>query len=293
MKKLFSLLFVVFIVLNGIFAATITPETAKQTAVNFFVQKSTIVTANGQRLKMQKAPSLKRVAENTVTENPQFYIFNREDSAGFVIVAADDRVVPILGYADSGSFDPNNIPPNAQKWFENYTQQIQYAITNDLPVSAEIDSMWVDLLDGRQKSSSSTQTVTPLIQTKWDQGSPYNNSCPRGSGLFVSRSVTGCVATAMAQVMNYWEYPITGTGFHSYNHDKYGTLNANFASTTYDWANMPNQLTSSSSSTQQTAVATLMYHCGVSVDMNYGISSEGGSGAYVISSASPVTHCTE
>jgi hypothetical protein len=101
------------------------------------------------------------------------------------------------------------------------------------------------------------------------------------------------VATAMAQVMKFWNYPTTGTGFHSYNHSKYGTLNANFGSTTYNWANMPNQLTSSSSSEQKTAVATLMYHCGVSVDMDYDVSANGGSGAYVISSTPPKTHCAE
>jgi hypothetical protein len=97
----------------------------------------------------------------------------------------------------------------------------------------------------------------------------------------------------MAQVMKFWNYPTTGTGFHSYNHSTYGTLSANFGSTTYNWTNMPNQLTSASTSTQRSAVATLMYHCGVSVDMNYGVASEGGSSAYVISSASAVTHCTE
>jgi hypothetical protein len=151
--------------------------------------------------------------------------------------------------------------------------------------------MWVNLLDGRKNVSVST-AVSPLVQTKWDQSPYYNNLCPYDNSKG-ERTVTGCVATAMAQVMNYWEYPKKGTGFHSYNHSKYGTLNANFGSTTYDWANMPNELTSSSSTVQKNAVATLMYHCGVSVDMDYNVSSEGGSGAYVISSRSPVTHCTE
>ena len=89
----------------------------------------------------------------------------------------------------------------------------------------------------------------------------------------------------MAQIMNYWEYPTQGSGFHSYNEDNYGTLSANFGSTTYQWASMPNNVTSSNNS-----VATLMYHCGVSVDMNY---SPQVSGAYVISNQSPVTHCSE
>lgn len=86
----------------------------------------------------------------------------------------------------------------------------------------------------------------------------------------------------MAQIMKYWNYPATGTGFHSYNHSYYGTLSAAFGSTTYNWANMPNRLTNASTSTQKNAVATLMYHCGVSVDMNYSVN---GSGAYVIGGA--------
>ena len=82
----------------------------------------------------------------------------------------------------------------------------------------------------------------------------------------------------MAQIMKYWNYPEKGAGFHSYNHAKYGTLSANFGNSTYQWASMPNEVNSPNSS-----VASLMYDVGVSVDMNYGIGSEGGSGAYVIS----------
>lgn len=102
------------------------------------------------------------------------------------------------------------------------------------------------------------------------------------------RTVSGCVATAMAQVMKYWDYPATGTGFHSYNHQSYGTQSANFGGTTYNWAAMADNVTSTND-----AVATLMYHCGVSVDMNFGVAQTGGSGAFVIEDASPVQHCTE
>jgi len=116
------------------------------------------------------------------------------------------------------------------------------------------------------------------MTTTWSQSPYYNALCPGGS-------VSGCVATAMAQIMKYWNYPAQGSGFHSYNHPNYGTLSANFGGTTYQWSSMPNSVNSSNN-----AVATLMYHCGVSVDMNY---SPNLSGAYVVSSASPVQHCSE
>jgi len=142
------------------------------------------------------------------------------------------------------------------------------------------------------KSQAAASAVAPLISTKWDQSPYYNLLCPFDNTK-AERTVTGCVATAMAQVMKFWNYPATGTGFHSYNHSAYGTLSANFGSTTYSWTEMPNQLTSSSTTAQKNAVATLMYNCGVSVDMDYGVSSTGGSSAYVISSASVGTYCTE
>ena len=215
-----------------------------------------------------------------------FYVFNAGTN-GFVIVAGDDNVSPILGYSNESTFDPNNIPPNARKWFEGYKEEIRYVIEQNIAATEQIQQQWTDYYNNTPKLVHKAGSVNPLLSTQWDQGTYYNTLCP-GSGS--TKAVTGCVATAMAQIMNFWKYPITGTGFHSYNSQNYGTLSANFGSTTYDWSNMPNKLTSSSSQTQKTAVATLMYHCGVSVDMDY---SSSGSGAYVISAQSPVQHCSE
>ena len=123
--------------------------------------------------------------------------------------------------------------------------------------------------------AKATPVVGPLIQTQWDQGNPYNLYCPSGT-------VTGCVATAMAQVMNYWQYPAHGIGSHAYipeDHPEYGTQSCDFNNTFYNWTNMANTYSGSSSTVQKQAVATLMYHCGVSVEMNYGPGSTGGSGA--------------
>ena len=188
------------------------------------------------------------------------YVFTTENS--FVLMAADDRVQPILGYSLNGRFDIENMSDNKRAWIEEYTSEIQYAIEHQTRATTEVSQQWRDLVEGRPNAGRATTVVSPLVQTKWNQTSPYNMLCPGGS-------VTGCVATAMAQIMKYWNYPSHGIGSHSYIHATYGVLSADFQSTTYDWNNMTNTYTNSSTNAQKQAVATLMYHCGVSVEMTY------------------------
>lgn len=209
-----------------------------------------------------------------------FYVFNVGKN-GFVIVAGDDNVQPILGYSDEGIFDPDNIPANASAWLEEYKYQIRYVVENKIPSNLLIQQKWEKYINGSIDISKSVNgSLGPLMSTKWDQRPFYNELCPGGS-------VTGCVATAMAQIMKYWEHPKTGTGFHSYYESTYGTLSANFGGTNYDWASMPDELFGSNM-----ALATLMYHCGVSVEMEY---SPQVSGAFVISDYTPpnTEHCSE
>ena len=224
---------------------------------------------------------------------PNLYIFNAEP--GFVVMAADDCVQPILGYSLTGKFVAKNMPANVSGWLQGYNDEIQYAIDHQLEATPETVQLWNDLADGNNKAARATTVVNPLVQTTWDQNGfyyysggqllifeLYNNLCPYDYNAG-ERTVTGCVATAMAQIMKYWNYPAHGIGSHSYTpstHPEYGVQSANFGETTYAWSDMPNQLTSSSTNTQINAVATLMYHCGVSVDMMYDIGSNGGSGAY-------------
>lgn len=226
-------------------------------------------------------------AHSAATPPNYFFIFNVKNGDGFVIVAADDNATPILGYSDESDFTPQNIAPHIAKWLEGYKNQMRYIIDNKLPQTDKIKESWLSLKGPQSGSSTIAASVAPLVQTKWDQSPYYNATCPYDNTAS-ERTVTGCVATAMAQVMKYWNYPASGTSHHSYNHSKYGTLSANFGSTNYNWGAMPNRVTSSNS-----AVATLMYQCGVSVDMNYDVAANGGSGAYVINSQSPVQHCTE
>ncbi len=280
MKKIIltlAILFNCFILL----ASPIDENTAKAVGLVFLKGK----TGSPVTLHLVYKASFKTASP---TEENYFYVFNNESSIGFVMVAADDIATPILGYSDKGSFDPNNIPPNAAKWFDKYRKEIRYAIENKLESSNETKQAWLNLKKGALQDHPLNITgVAPLLTTLWNQSPYYNALCPfdNATGTY---TVTGCVATAMAQVMKYWNYPANGAGFHSYNHDKYGTLSADFGNTTYQWASMPSSVTSNNS-----AVATLMYQVGVSVDMNYGAAATGGSGAYVISSQSPVTNCAE
>ncbi len=188
------------------------------------------------------------------------YIFNA--NPGFVVMAADDRVPPILGYSLTGTFVTGDMPDNVRGWLQGYDDEIQAAIDHRLSASSETAQKWHDLENGVRAPRAVT-VVNPLIQTRWGQGSPYNNYCPSGC-------VTGCVATAMAQVMRYWNYPTRGIGSHDYQYGSYGHISADFGATTYDWANMTNSYSSSSTEVQRQAVAKLMSHCGVSVEMQYG-----------------------
>lgn len=188
------------------------------------------------------------------------YVFNAEN--GFVIVAANDCARPILAYSLDFPFKTEDMPENIHKWLQSLNEEIQDAIDKKLEASDEVRQEWELLLQGEMPEPKHRSEVEPLIKTHWDQHAPYSNLCPDGS-------LTGCVATAMAQVMKYWEWPTKGTGSHSYVHDIYGQISANFGNTTYDWDNMVEQVSLESTEPQQTAVATLIYQCGVSVDMNY------------------------
>ncbi len=228
-------------------------ERAHQMALNF-------MNANGLR-------SAQLSDVTTAAGFSNIYVFTAED--GFVLMSADDCMPPILGYSLNGAFDFENMPDNKRAWIEEYSQIIQTAIDRHQEADPETAQQWRNLAEGNNSRNARYVVVEPLVQTHWNQGNPYNLLCP-------SNSVTGCVATAMAQVMKYWDYPHHGIGSHSYTHPNYGELSADFQSTTYDWANMLNDYNGSSNSTQNMAVATLMYHCGVSVDMDY---SPSGSGA--------------
>jgi len=268
MKKI-VLLFLMLSLGLSVFCLPVSIQTAQRAAESFWAQM------NGGKVSFV----------GSQTEFAEFYVFNNQIDGGFILVSADDIAHPILGYSDKGSFRTDvQLPVNVRGWFRGISKEISSAVALGVQQSDEVRAEWNSLLEGTPYPKRSTRAVSALLSTTWDQGKPYNNLCPTDSNTdsyYGGRTVTGCVATAMAQVMKYWNYPTQGNGSHSYT-SSYGTLSANFGNTTYDWNNMPNNLTNYSSSTQKTAVATLMYHCGISVDMQYDIAENGGSGAYTV-----------
>ena len=185
------------------------------------------------------------------------YVVN--SGSGYVVVAGDDAAPEmVLGYsATGGTFSYEQAPENLRYWLGEYARQIEYMTDHGITAA---DQAKAAKFDGE---------VAPMLTTTWNQTAPYNDLCPNGYP-------TGCVATAMAQVMNYHEWPKQGTGSHSYTWNNQ-VLSADFGSTTYRWDLMLDSYPTATSGTaeQRQAVATLMYHCGVASEMYYSASASG------------------
>lgn len=206
----------------------------------------------------------------TAQGEPAVYVFSQEQG-GALIVSASSLARPVLGYTDSGSFDPANIPPQMRYWLEEYAAQIEAAEQSGIePKSSNVEVSY----------PSSWSFISPLVKTKWDQGKPYNEDIKVS---YMTSVATGCVATAMAQVMKYHEFPEVGHGSITYQ-SKYGprqdgtwtyisTQTMNFAENPFDWANMIDDYTGSYTAQQGQAVALLMKACGYASQMQYGGSS--------------------
>ena len=269
MKKSY-LIALMFLSLTWIVNAKIrTKEEAELIAVSFFSQNSST---------LQKAPSKfekiqfvdRNIKKANGSTSNSLYVFNRSKNQGFVIVSGDDCAQTILGYADTGNFDYNYLPDGLKYWLEMYENEI-----NSISISNQVSNVNVSNTTLNKSASNSASYVAPLLgNIKWNQGSPYNLMCPViniGTG---ERAATGCVATGMAQIMKYHQWPVSATGSNSYTTATNKiSLNLDFSKTTYDWANMTDTYNASSSEAQKSAVSTLMYHCGVAVNMDYGTES--------------------
>jgi len=252
-------------------AKPVSEAVAKQVAESFMSSK----------MEQRNVVALEKISLSPVNGEQEnlFFVFGHSSNNGFVIVAADDAVKPILAYSTDNSFPSENMSPQVQYWLNNYNLQINFVQEQDISASADISAQWQKYLGTATDNGAAakpTNVVAPLVATTWDQGNYYNELCPTSGS---QTTPTGCVATAMAQIMKYWNAPTTGTGSYSYNHNQFGQQSADFGATTYEWAVMPNSLNSTSSAPAVDAVSTLMYHCGVAVKMNYGLQ---GSGAQVI-----------
>ena len=188
-----------------------------------------------------------------------YYVFNFDDDNGFIVISGDDRAKDILGYSDNGGFDINNIPENMKYWLSFYQEELEMLYKQENTIHATKASY---------SNNDFKSAVRPLLKTKWNQGDPYNLQCPKiPTG---ENAATGCVATAAAQIMKYHKYPERGTGSNSYRTKTHEfDISVDFSNSYYDWSNMTNTYSRQSSQVQKDAVATLMFHCGVAVNMDY------------------------
>lgn len=199
-----------------------------------------------------------------------YYVFANGEDKGFTIVSGDDRMPEVVGYSAQGTYDPDHLPVNYVGFMKAYQETVEALLKGDAQVSG-------GLAEARQwrAERAGTAAVAPLLGgIKWNQTEPYNNRCPLYDGT--NRSVTGCVATAMAQVMMYHQYPkeLKATIKAYITKSKGIEIPAINSGETYDWDNMlPDYSQSGYTSAQADAVAKLMYHCGAAVEMNYGPSS--------------------
>ncbi|HZL09456.1 MAG TPA: C10 family peptidase [Prolixibacteraceae bacterium] len=257
-----------------VFAKDVSIERARKVATTFLQQSTATTLKSATQLELtlvtdfltgiqETNPTLKSAG----TDSPEMFAFNINQNTGFIIVSGDDAAFPILAYSDEQGIPATGFPPNIASWLDHYRQQIRYLKEHQIEPTEDVKMQW-DGVYSRLKSAQNS--VAPLTTTKWYQDSYYNAKCPYDS-MAEKRTLTGCSATAMAQILKFWEYPSKGFGFHSYQHQKYGILSADFDTTSYNWAAMPDIVTAPND-----AVATLMYHCGVAIDMDYGVSESGG-----------------
>ncbi|MCD4773639.1 MAG: C10 family peptidase, partial [Bacteroidales bacterium] len=250
-------------------AKKVDPTTAKTIAINFYYERV------NQYHDTEIDEIIIKNSFNEYFETTQvFYIFNFEPR-GFVIVSANDAVVPIPAYSFDGTIEKNNQPDNYKAWVNQYSQQIKYAFDNNLQADETISFEWDRLstsIINELKLFSKEKDIEPLLTTTWNQGTYYNEMCPADPAGPGGHCYAGCVPTAMGQVVNYFRFPLQGSGSYSYQCPPYGTLSADFENTNYLWNNMPLALSSSN-----LATAELLYHLGVSCDLVYG---PNGSGMY-------------
>ena len=266
-KTLFALLLAVLC--YSLQANPVDVQTAKTLGVKF-MKTNTAVKAEAAVL-----------TYTAYAENGQaaFYVFAMQPK-GFVIVSADDRAKPILGYSTESNFTAQ-LPDGLMTFFENYKAGFSQMFANNDERTAEAVADWTSLAEtGKLSSRKANRSVEPLLASVWNQTDLYNNMAPEDpSSVYSGHCKAGCVANTMSQIMRYWEWPRTGEGSHGYNantdYGSYGWQEADFGLATYRYELMPDFLDFASPQAEVDATALLEYHAGVSVEMMYGPNASG------------------
>lgn len=259
----FTFLLVALTMILSCYAASLTPQEALQR-----------VSTSAPALKSSSGSFFQKLCTNTrlvktgttTLGAAAYYVFT--NNSGTLFVSADDIAEPLLGYTETPDFNLQKMPPQLEWWLGMYTKEIEWASKNLKPGNLPVKTK------GESKAADTRQPISPLLTTTWGQSDPFNKYCP----VYLNeRTVTGCVATAMAQVMNYFKWPTTQVDPISYT---WKGENLTSPATTFNWSKMLDSYLNSYTNTQADAVARLMQVAGYSVEMNYDIASYGGSGAY-------------
>lgn len=266
MKKCATLLFLfLFTCLNVLWAGPVTEDNARRTAEDFFRTLSPSMMRSAKTLKLVYQPTRTKAAGSEA----EYYVFAPDTLGGFVIISGDDTLTPVVGYSANAPFSGQRIPDALKAWLDDYARYVVDVQAGKAPSYL------------RDISRTDNVAIEPMVTTQWDQLTPYNDLCPV---IGEHRAPSGCVATALAQIMKFHNWPDVGEGSYTYKDDKEETID--FSKSEYDWKNMRDQYTDywegdllvpNYTEKEANAVAKLMYECGRAVDMEYG---EWVSGAY-------------
>ena len=273
MKKTITILSLQLLCCIFVYAQPRTQSEALEIAKQFFIDDARTrgMSANNSKLTLVSPEAIakaigrdKRTNTRSMSGSIGFFVFNDEVNNKYIIVSGDERQYEILGYSEDSFFDSNYIPCGLRILLAQYGDEYDYVQEHEVSLT-------------ESNTTRATTAISPLIKTTWSQGEPYNNSCPMDP-VTKKRCVTGCVATAMAQIMNYYRQPAKGKGSNYYTSSKRKiSQSMNFSSVAFDWSNMKNSYSGSYTSKEATAVATLMHACGVAVNMNYSSDGSGSS----------------
>lgn len=283
MKKLVVILFLVLTQVMPLRAELVSPQTAARCA--------------GSKLGVEDMPlpdnadAYRAAGRGTQAQYPEYYVCNYPDG-GWAIIAADDRVTPVLAYSDSGSFDDTDLPENLKWWMDGLAGYVDEVRVSDLKASSQVEAEWQALLRGDNPQSGTSKVIETA---NWHQDSPFNDLCPVAVDEN-ERAVVGCVATAMTIVMRYYKWPEHGRGIiGGYNSSIYVGLEMYIPAYSidnhyYDWDNMP--LTDSRidkpswTKEQKMQAAQLGYDCGVMIETHYSFDGSGSDSYNVVKALS-------
>ncbi|MCF8387870.1 MAG: C10 family peptidase [Bacteroidales bacterium] len=267
MKKAYTILILFFLLYSfHSHAQLINSEMAAHIAKNFFYER---INAGNQR----NYQDIRIDEEHSIYESgiAVLYIFNFE-KGGYAIISGHQSARPVLGFSLHGKYSDLDVPPQMQGYLQHLSSQIYENYLQDAPLQAAEEWNRLMSIDQNRLEIFNGRSVEPMLFTTWNQDIYYNEMCPPDPSGPGGHCYSGCVATAMGQVINYFRWPLSGTGSYSYECPPYGTLSVGFSEAEYTWNEMPLELNGSNM-----PVAEILYHLGVSVDMVYG---PNGSGMY-------------